>query len=36
MVDWAEAMGIESIVIDKNTDIRALKNEMRWNSVVYR
>jgi L-arabinose isomerase len=36
MVDWAEAMGIESIVIDKNTDIRALKNEMRWNAAVYR
>ncbi|MDF2904923.1 MAG: L-arabinose isomerase [Herbinix sp.] len=36
MVDWADAMGIESVVIDKNTDIRALKNEMRWNSVVYR
>ncbi len=36
MVDWADAMGIENIVIDKNTDIRALKNEMRWNSVAYR
>ncbi len=36
MVDWAEAMGIESIVIDKSTDIRALKNEMRWNAVAYR
>jgi L-arabinose isomerase len=36
MVDWADSVGIESIVIDKNTDIRSLKNEMRWNSVVFR
>jgi L-arabinose isomerase len=36
MVDWADAMGIESVVIDNNTDIRALKNELRWNSIVYR
>ena len=36
MVDWADAMGIEAVVIDQNTDIRTLKNELRWNSVVYR
>lgn len=36
MVDWADAMGIESIVIDKDTNIRALKNELRWNAVAYR
>jgi L-arabinose isomerase len=36
MVDWADAMGIEAVVIDNNTDIRTLKNELRWNSVVYR
>lgn len=36
MVDWADAMGIEAVVIDKNTDIRTLKNELRWNAVVYR
>jgi L-arabinose isomerase len=36
MVDWADAMGIESIVIDQNTDIRTLKNEMRWNAAAYR
>ena len=33
MVAWAEAMGIESVVIDENTDIRILKNELRWNEV---
>ena len=36
MVDWADAMGIESVVIDKNTTIKGLKNELRWNSVYYR
>lgn len=34
--DWAESMGIETIVIDKDTNIRQLKNELRWNSVYYR
>lgn len=35
MVDWADAMGIESVVIDNNTDIRTLKNELKWNSMYY-
>lgn len=34
--DWAAAMGIEAVYIDSNTTIRSLKNEMLWNSVVYR
>ena len=36
MVDWAAAMGIESVVIDNDTTIRGLRNELRWNSVYYR
>ena len=36
MRDWAEAMGIECVVIDSDTTIANLKNEMRWNSVYYR
>ena len=36
MVDWADTMGIESVVIDKDTDLRQLKNELRWNSAIYR
>lgn len=36
MVDWAAAMGIESVVIDKNTTIRDFKNELRWNEIAYR
>ncbi|MGL5258546.1 MAG: L-arabinose isomerase [Lachnospiraceae bacterium] len=36
MVDWADSMGIESVIIDKNTTIRNFKNELRWNSISYR
>lgn len=36
MVDWADAMGIEAVIIDNNTDIRTLKNEPRRNAIAYR
>ena len=36
MGDWAAAMGIEAVFIDKDTTIRGLKNELRWNSVYYK
>ncbi len=36
MIDWADAMGIESVVIDKNTNIRDFKNELKWNSIAYK
>lgn len=36
MGDWAAAMGIEAVYIDNDTTIRSLKNELRWNSVVFR
>jgi L-arabinose isomerase len=34
--DWAAAMGIEVVYIDKDTTIRSLKNELRWNSIAFR
>ena len=34
--DWAAAMGIEAVYIDKDTTIRNLKNELRWNQVAYK
>lgn len=34
--DWAAAMGIEVVYIDKNTNIRDFKNELRWNEIAYR
>ncbi|MFQ9702970.1 MAG: hypothetical protein ACLR0U_13710 [Enterocloster clostridioformis] len=36
MGDWADAMGIETVYIDKDTTIRGLKNELRWNAAAYR
>ena len=36
MVEWAASMGIESVVIDKDTTIRNFKNELRWNAIAYR
>ena len=36
MGDWAAAMGIEAVYIDKDTKIRDFKNELKWNSVYYR
>lgn len=35
MGDWAAAMGIEAVYIDKDTTIRQFKNELLWNSLVY-
>lgn len=34
--DWAAAMGIEVVYIDKNTNIKDFKNELRWNEIAYR
>ena len=34
--DWADFMGIEAVYINKDTDIKSFKNELKWNSVVYR
>jgi len=36
MGDWAAAMGIEAVYIDKDTTIRSFKNELRWNAMYYR
>ena len=36
MGDWAAAMGIEVVYIDKDTTIRNFKNELRWNAMYYR
>ncbi|WP_321970909.1 L-arabinose isomerase [Paratractidigestivibacter sp.] len=36
MVDWAEAMGIEPVVIDANTNIRDFKRDLKLGEVYYR
>jgi len=34
--DFAEMFGVELVVIDKNTSIRQLKNELRYNEVAFK
>ncbi len=36
MADWAAAMGIEAVIIDKNTNIRDFKKDLMLGSVVFR
>lgn len=33
--DYADMLGIEFLLIDKNTQIRNFKNELRWNDMYY-
>ncbi|QIP11963.1 L-arabinose isomerase [Spirosoma aureum] len=34
--DFADIFGVELVVIDKNTTLRQLKNELRWSEAAYR
>ncbi len=36
MVDWANNMGIESVVIDENTNLREFKKDLKLGEVFYR
>ncbi|MCW3095263.1 MAG: araA [Chthonomonadaceae bacterium] len=36
MIDWAELVGIESVLIDKNTDPLAFRNQLRWSSTAWK
>ena len=36
MGDWAYAMGIEPVFIDKNTDIRSFKKDLMLGNLVYK
>lgn len=35
MTEWADAMGIESVIIGKDTSIPEFKDRLRWNEVYY-
>jgi L-arabinose isomerase len=35
MEDFASMAGIEMVLIDENTDLRRLRNELRWNEAYY-
>ncbi|GAB2534850.1 L-arabinose isomerase [Spirosoma aerophilum] len=34
--DFADMFGVELVVIDRNTNLRQLKNELRWSEVYYK
>ncbi len=34
--DFADMFGVELVVIDRNTNLRQLKNELRWSEAAYR
>ncbi|QDK80995.1 L-arabinose isomerase [Spirosoma sp. KCTC 42546] len=34
--DFADIFGVELVVIDRNTNLRQLKNELRWSEAAYR
>jgi len=36
LIDWAEMVGIEYVLINKDTNILNFKNELRWNEIVWR
>lgn len=36
LYDFSEMAGVEYVLIDEQTDLRTLKNELRWNDVAYR
>lgn len=36
MADWAAAMGIEAVIIDKDTTMRGLKRDLQLGEIVYR
>ena len=36
LCDWADAMGIESVVIGKNTNIADFKRDLKLGEVYYR
>ncbi|MDF2961465.1 MAG: arabinose isomerase [Paenibacillus sp.] len=36
LVDWAEMVGIECVIINKNTSIHSFRNELRWNDMYWK
>ena len=34
--EWAEMIGVECVVIDRDTNIPQFRNELRWNAVAWK
>jgi len=36
LLDWADLVGIEAVVIGRNTTVHSFRNELRWNDLYWR
>jgi L-arabinose isomerase len=36
MLDWAQMVGVECLLINKDTNMMAFRNELKWNDVIWR
>jgi len=36
MIDWADLVGIESLLIDENTEPLAFRNQLRWSNAAWK
>ena len=36
LLDWAEMVGIEAVVINKNTTLHTFRNELKWNNMFWK
>lgn len=36
LLDWSEMAGIEYLLINKDTNLLAFRNELRWNDVAWK
>ncbi|WP_438447999.1 L-arabinose isomerase [Gorillibacterium sp. sgz5001074] len=36
LADFADMTGIECVIIDKDTDLRTFRNELRWNDIAWK
>jgi L-arabinose isomerase len=36
MLDWAEMIGVETLLINKGINMMAFRNELKWNDVIWR
>ncbi|MCX7709573.1 MAG: L-arabinose isomerase [Clostridia bacterium] len=36
LMDWSEIVGVECVLINKNTNIPSFRNELRWNEIAWK
>jgi L-arabinose isomerase len=35
IIDYAEMAGVECVLIDKQSTVQSVKNELRWNAAAF-